>query len=324
MTIIDETDGAVADLPGAQAVLPANPERTVWEKARRSYIGGSDAAAIAGLNPWKTRFQLWSEKSGLIEPENLDGKESVQWGSRLESVLVDHFADVTGMELVTPAGMYVSKSHPFMAASLDRLVRDATGLAILEVKTAGFMQARKWDSGVPEHYALQVHHYLAVTGLEKAHVAAFIGGQEFRLFEIERDESIIEPLIQLEADFAAMVEEGREPEVDGDASTGVILAKLHPAEEGKAIEVEDTFVDLLRELEDAKAAKKAAEEQAKLAENTIKKYMQEAEVAMLGGIPICTWKTSMRKGYTKEVESCEVRTLRPTPIEKLIKQGVQI
>ena len=42
-----------------------------WQDARKGSIGGSDAAAIVGLNPYKSAYALWAEKSGKIEPEDI-------------------------------------------------------------------------------------------------------------------------------------------------------------------------------------------------------------------------------------------------------------
>lgn len=304
------------ELPDCNAIAPHDISRDEWVKLRGGYVGGSDAATVAGVNPYKSVFELWAEKTGRVEPENLDDKAAVKWGTKLEPLLIEHFAQETGYELTTPEGMYVSKDFPFMAASLDHLVNTGTTLAILECKTAGFMQAEKWANGaVPEHYVFQVQHYLAVTGLDLAFVAVLIGGQDFRIIEIKRDDELIDDLIKREYEFWQCVQEDREPQVDGRYETSKLLDTLYPAEAESSIEVAPDFLDLLAELEAAKAEKKQADERARRAENEIKMTMREHEKATLNGKTLCTWVSRERAGY--EVAPSVVRTLRPTPLSKL-------
>ena len=54
--------------------------REAWLQARRNHIGGSDAAACVGMNPYKDNVQLWEEKMGLVEPEDISNKDYVRYG----------------------------------------------------------------------------------------------------------------------------------------------------------------------------------------------------------------------------------------------------
>ena len=85
-----------------------------------------------------------------------------------------------------------------MLANLDREVMGAPDVQILECKTAGINGARLWKEGVPEYVQLQVMHQLAVTGKQAADVAVLICGQDLQIHRIERDETMIAQLIQLE------------------------------------------------------------------------------------------------------------------------------
>ena len=69
------------------------PSDEEWREARKNGIGGSDVGAIMGLNPWKSPVEVWLEKTGHSEPPDLSGKESVEWGNRLEAVVAEKFAD---------------------------------------------------------------------------------------------------------------------------------------------------------------------------------------------------------------------------------------
>ena len=52
-----------------------------WTALRSTTIGGSDAAAILGLNPYKSPYALWAEKTGKVIPEDISQKEAVRLGT---------------------------------------------------------------------------------------------------------------------------------------------------------------------------------------------------------------------------------------------------
>ena len=43
--------------------------REEWLEGRKGHIGGSDASACVGMNPYKDNVQLWEEKRGLVIPD---------------------------------------------------------------------------------------------------------------------------------------------------------------------------------------------------------------------------------------------------------------
>ena len=62
-------------------------DRKEWLKARQKGIGGSDAASVLGISPWKTNVQLWEEKTGITEPEDISEKEVVRFGKESEAAI---------------------------------------------------------------------------------------------------------------------------------------------------------------------------------------------------------------------------------------------
>lgn len=160
-----------------------------WAEARKGGIGGSDVAAIMGISAYKSPYEVWLEKTGRAEPEDLSGKESVEWGNRLESVVAAKFAEMhPELKVKRKNATMVSKSRPWAFANVDRELRNAKGWpGVLEVKTVGARRASDWDDGVPAYYLTQVQHYLSVTGWAYAWVAVLIGGQEYREYEVAKD-----------------------------------------------------------------------------------------------------------------------------------------
>jgi len=70
--------------------------REEWLQGRKNHIGGSDAAACVGLNPYKDNVQLWEEKVGLVLPEDISDKDYVQYGTEAEhdKRTNDHLASI--------------------------------------------------------------------------------------------------------------------------------------------------------------------------------------------------------------------------------------
>lgn len=142
-----------------------------WLKNRKKYIGGSDVSCILGLNPYKTNVQLYREKKGIVEPDDLSDNPLVQYGTQAEEHIRALFA-LDHQELKVeyiPNNSWRNTDYPFAAASLDGwLTEKETGRkGILEIKTATItsaQQANKWkDEHIPDNYYCQILFYLGVT-----------------------------------------------------------------------------------------------------------------------------------------------------------------
>ena len=145
--------------------------REEWLEARKNGIGGSDAATILGLNPYKTTIQLWEEKTGKREAEDISEKPYVRYGTEAEDLLRQLFAlDFPQYEVRHEENTIIKHpEYPFLFASLDgKLIDKETGeMGILEIKTTNIlqsMQKEKWKDKIPDNYYCQVLHYLNVTG----------------------------------------------------------------------------------------------------------------------------------------------------------------
>lgn len=192
-----------------------------WLMARSSHIGGSDAACILGLNPWKSNIDLWEEKKKIKMPENLLDNPLVLYGKRAEDHLRELFRwDYPEFTVAyEPDNMWYNTEYPWAHASLDGWLVDERGRkGILEIKTAtisGPAQKAKWKEGIPDNYYVQILHYLMVTKFEYAILKAqlkyekpdeelFIQTKHYRIERSEVEEDI-EYLIQKEKEFAAQL-----------------------------------------------------------------------------------------------------------------------
>lgn len=200
--------------------------REEWLKKRTSYIGGSDASSVVGMNPYKTNVELWEIKTGIKEPENIDHKDFVVYGRNAEEYLRELFK----LDFPQYAVEYVENNlwqndhFPFAHASLDGWLMDERGrFGVLEIKTTNILQSiqkEKWNHRIPDNYYIQVLHYLAVTNADfailKAQLKYDYDGEIFlttKHYTIEREEVLndIDYLMEEERKFAEAIRKNIQP-----------------------------------------------------------------------------------------------------------------
>lgn len=155
-------------------------DRAEWLQLRSGYIGGSDAGCIMGLNPWKSNLDLYREKTGLQEPEDISDKDIVKYGVAAEP----HLRALFGLDYPEYRVEYIENNIwysdfiDWAHASLDGWLTDPEGRkGILEIKTANIQNAaqkEKWQGQIPPSYFCQILHYLMVTGWDFAILSAWL------------------------------------------------------------------------------------------------------------------------------------------------------
>lgn len=260
-----------------------NMSHEQWLQVRKTGIGGSDAAVILGISPFKSPLELWNEKVKDIA-ESAEETEAAYWGKKLEPVVREEFTERTGLRVYTEPYLLQHNHYSFMQANLDGYVYDSVyGNCIFEAKTASAYKAGDWDEGVPDEYYAQLQHYMAVTGYQGAYIAALIGGNQFVWKFVERDRQYIQALIHKEKLFWQHVQTETEPPVDGSKATENFLNSLYPLAEDQEILVlgddDQQWIDLYLQ---AKEKENEAKEQKQLAENKLKALLQKHTKAVLG------------------------------------------
>lgn len=188
--------------------------REKWLEGRKHGIGGSDAAAVIGENPYKTNVELWEEKTNRKNAEDISDKPYVKYGIDMEPILRENFIiKHPEFEIVHKENEIIKHNKfPFLFATLDgQLINKDTGeMGILEIKTTNIlqsMQKEKWKDQIPPNYYCQVLHYLNVTEYSFAFVFAELNYSEdyqsTRTYKIERKnvEEDIEYLLDKEIEF---------------------------------------------------------------------------------------------------------------------------
>ena len=264
-----------------------------WLRMRKLGIGGSEAGAICGLNPYKSAMDVFVDKNS-DEIEIVDN-EAMREGRDFEDYVARRFSEATGLKVRRANMMYQSKEHPFMIADVDRLiVGKEDGLIGLECKTASPYSADKWKDGeVPAYYLAQCYHYMAVLDAKAWYIAVVIYGKEFKYLKIERDEEVIQNLIQLEKDFwENNVLKGVMPHPDGsDVANEFINNHFKNSNSELSVPLMG-FDDKLKRRNEIEELIKKLDKEKKQIEQEVKIYMREAETAQNNNFFV-SWKQSI-------------------------------
>ena len=260
----------------------------ITQPDRSAYIGGSDAAAILGVSPWQTAYQLWAEKTGLVVRQTSPQQEKVfARGKRLEPVVLQMFEDETGLPVQKCNQRYQDPEYPFLAAEID----GETGDENIDAKTAQPFARHLWgDAGtdeIPIYYAAQFMHGLMVTGRKVCHVAAMIGLDDFRVFRVERDEELIQVIRQKELAFWELVQSQMPPPIETEADAASVWPQSILATE----QVDASVAMAVVELKAIKSSMKELEQREAQLRDAILPHFRDAEAIEYGGQVLATWKT---------------------------------
>lgn len=247
-------------------------KREEWLKLRKKGIGGSDAGAVCGLNPYTSPAAVYRDKTtdGVAMPDN----EAMRQGRDLEKYVAQRFTEETGMKVRCSNKMYWSEEYPFMYADVDRLITGED--AGLECKTVSAYNADKWkDGAVPVHYLIQCIHYMIVTGKRVWYIAAVILGQGFVYSRIEWDEEFAKQLIALESDFwNNHVLPGQMPDPDGSESCSAVLEEyFHGTRKDESVALPPDMEERLNRRQNISEEIKRLEKEKTQIEQEVKVFM---------------------------------------------------
>lgn len=271
----------------------AYKDREEWLSLRRNFIGGSDAGAVVGLNPYKSAYTLWAEKTGKI-PE-FEGNLITEVGSYLEDFVAKLFEKETGKKVRRKNRMLINHEYPFACADVDRVIVGEN--AILECKTTNSYPAmKKFKNGeYPESWYCQMTHYLAVGGYEKAYLAVLIGCREFKIFELERDEDEIKVLMTEEAAFWDKVTRNVPPPADGEASTSETITTIYPESNDNTVSLMAYETDLKQYMTYTSLIKDVEKQRDEVA-NRIKAFLGESGRGESNNYKV-SWTSSKRVSF---------------------------
>lgn len=284
---------------------------------RKNGIGGSDIAAIAGLNKYKTPLDVYLEKKDLIA-DNFVMNDAIHFGNLLEDIVAEEYARRTKSVVSQPYKMFAHKDHPFMLANIDRWVNDKE--YVLECKTAGAFSRDKFgeqDSDqMPETYLLQCAWYAAVCDVPKVDLAVLIGGQDFRIFTYARNLLLEGKLINIASNFwnnHILKDIPPSPINQADIKT------LYAQDNAQSLEATPDIVNKIERLKQIKSEQVILDEEKSGLQVDIQSFMQEnALLVGSDGKPLATWKTSKPRSA---IDAAKVKELYPAIYIECIKES---
>lgn len=286
---------------------------------RMTGIGGSDIGAICGVNPYKSQYDVWLEKRGLVAPQ--DESEAMRWGIILEKPILREYERISGNKVRVTDELFRHPQYEYMIAHVDGIILDANGAdaGILEIKTAGEFSKKDWgmpgSDSIPETYNLQVQHYMAVKNLPFADTAALIGGRDYRIYHIDRNELIVNYIIQRCGEFWELVKSGTPPPIDDSESAKNFLAAIYPRDIVERVPPTPEITEAVELLLQQKAAKKAVEKSIIGLENEIKAHMGEA-----GLMQTDDWKVTWKKNRDTVAVDWQQVAAELNPTKELIEK----
>ena len=295
-------------------------------KKRKDHIGASDSPAILGLTPqWRTAYDVYIEKT--MELSRMDENDAIKIGNLAERGMLDWAAAELNAEIVK--NQYrVAKDGPgagIMAANCDALLPNLD--AVLEAKTSGVLwptpDKDQWgDSGtdlVPDHVTVQVHHQMLCAGARRAFVAALIGGIGLRLYEIARNDALIDAIAEQIAEFWQNHVQVRVPPSLESYPSVEILKRIQRVPEKVVTLDSEIAAPVVARWEMWTKFRLAAEKAEKQSKAASLALLGDAEGGMLPDGRMLTYMEQERKGYTVAPSKSRVARIKKAPNQ--ITQG---
>jgi putative phage-type endonuclease len=309
--------------PTARLILPKGAPEEQWHAVRRTGLGGSDIAAVVGLDRYRSAMHVYEAKHGR---DDYTDSMAAYCGRMLEPVIAAIFSELSGLPLAEPPGTLQHVDRLWMLANIDTFAVEADGaLAPVEVKNRNWRASADWEHETPDAPALQASWYLAVTGYSHAYAVALIGGNVPRWYRIERDEELIEHLVHWCGRWwDRHIVQGVRPDPDGSQATTELLAHLWDAQRDVVAEVDPIVTaGLLEEAARLRAGIRALENQLGRVQNRLRAQLGDAEIAAIDGRPTYTWRqngTFREKDFRKDhpqIAAEYTRLLPHTDTERL-------
>jgi putative phage-type endonuclease len=316
-------------------------ERSEWLALRQQGLGGSEVAAILGLNPYQCSLEVFRRKIGVLPIEEEDnlimfmGRKLEPlvaelweyWEGDANSVLHNATAGRKVRNCLEVKHRIVNNDYPHLFAHLDRMISESGLLhdaqnGVLELKTINGFAVKQWEDGIPIYHKVQLQTYLLITGLEYGEVAMLVDGRRMEVIRFERDEAILAEIAEKTALFwdsvliarsilahRGMTEEQKftelerlEPKPDSsEAWEKFLKAQYQGNSELPVLQGSDELLEYAREYHQTSEKIKELEETKAFFANQIRYYMGDHEVAEFEGNGKITWKAAQGKSRTLRI-----------------------
>lgn len=281
-------------------ILPADASRDQWLAERRNGIGGSEVAAVLGVSRYAGPTRIYYEKLGVLPHED---NAAMEWGRRLEPVVIDKFADEHPEFHVRPGpGLVAHPDRPWQRATVDALVAespDGPPIAVFDAKTGSSRVVEWGEEGsdeVPLPYLCQLVWYMDVYGLDRGFVGVLLDGCDYREYTVEYDADLA---ARMRAHCAVFwhhhVLAGVAPEADGLDDTTRVLSEVHDPQRGSKGELPVEVVGWAQIYRAAREDEKAAAARKEEAANHIRSAFVAAgspHYGYVAGKKVASWSVA--------------------------------
>lgn len=194
--------------------IVAWPETPAWDRSRNNGIGASEIAAIVGLSKWQTPLHVYERKVNGTGSDY--DNRAMRIGRALEETVINEFCEETGIDVKTyPCPMVHHPNHREFRATPDA---ELEGGLLIDAKTANWRMADEWGEpwtdDIPAEYLCQVQWQMYVTGRDFCYVAALLGGSDLRCYGVDRNDRLIDFLVEAAHEFWGRVEDCSAPPPD--------------------------------------------------------------------------------------------------------------
>lgn len=258
--------------------LPKTPE---WESLRKFdpnrsrpvVFGASEAAAACGVSRYEQPLALYLKKRGEMEAFEPDAQqaERMAFGLAMESVILGEYSKRRGVTIRTGLPMYLSPVHSFMGATPDALAERGDAEWVVECKNS---TDRMWDrhgenedmfgqegtDQVPIEYLFQAQQQMAVLELDRVEFPVLFNGNTLKIYEVRRDDAIIDRIVEAEAELAQRIINGDQPPVDYNHKSAADCVRSMQATAGTVVDLTDEMAALWSRIKKADRLAKLIED----------------------------------------------------------------
>jgi putative phage-type endonuclease len=248
----------------------------VTQQLSNAGIGASEISSIAGVNPYASPWDVWLRKTG--QAPDIDTTPQIEWGHRLEPVIRQAYADKTNAEIYVPPSSLFHAEMKWARATPDGIVVDRDKWqAIVQIKNVGTWVEKAWREAPPAYVQIQEQWELYVTGLERADIAVLIGGSDFRIYTVHRDDKMIGDLVTIAADFWRLVETKTPPKVDDSDACQRHFERKYAKTDAIELVADDDMELAIAEWRRLHIQQKSTEKRIKTIRNVMRKCLAEAK-----------------------------------------------
>jgi putative phage-type endonuclease len=186
-----------------------------WLIWRQNGLGASDAPIVLELSPFKTAYQLWLEKTGLVKPKPQSA--AMAHGHTTEPLVRERYIAETGKQIVPVAAVYDDEDAPYIRASVDGWNAETRHLVEIKCPMSGDSHRDAREGTVPDHYWMQIQHEMAVMDALTCDYVSYFNG-DMVVIPVERNEEIwLSEILPAEMEFMRRVQEKSWPKPEGEA-----------------------------------------------------------------------------------------------------------